>query len=288
MSEDKNPFLHGGVDGRDGTNGPDKMFDAKIAEQFMRAYLSLSDEERTAIISSSLAASSANGHGTDTTMDNDHADPEDNNAFNDDTTAHDDNVSRHHDHDKHTVNASDGVPDVDDSHDDGIIGTGDDVEEDGDWRTFDEIEEEDDDSVLIDNVDSGAVKLTDRIITYETNKFINPKTDKPYNRFTLMKTPPVLTFKQHHTGTSEDEDETVSIIMTRALAEKLHQLTGDILKAYNGIPLDDKNKEPVTLKNIKGKIQDMWTYEPVKLVITVIISLIIIALVVYGFLFATR
>lgn len=145
------------------------------------------------------------------------------------------------------------------------------------WSTFDEM---DDDAVLADNGDSGAVRLTDSIITYETDRYINPKTDKPYSRMRLRSQPPVLKFRQHKAGASEDES--VDIIITRPLAMQLSNLMGDIVKAYDGVPVEDKKREPFSFKHLRKSIADTWRYEPAKVIIVVLITIIAIVFGVYG------
>ena len=147
------------------------------------------------------------------------------------------------------------------------------------WSTFDEM---DDDAVLADNGDSGAVRLTDSIITYETDRYINPKTDRPYSRMRLRSQPPVLKFRQHKAGTSEDEDESVDIIVTRPLAMQLSNLMGDIVKAYDGVPVEDKKREPFSFKHLRKSIADTWRYEPAKVIIVVLITIIAVVFGVYG------
>ena len=140
----------------------------------------------------------------------------------------------------------------------------------------------DDDAVLADNGDSGAVRLTDSIITYETDRYINPKTDRPYSRMRLRSQPPVLKFRQHKAGTSEDEDESVDIIVTRPLAMQLSNLMGDIVKAYDGVPVEDKKREPFSFKHLRKSIADTWRYEPAKVIIVVLITIIAVVFGVYG------
>ena len=157
--------------------------------------------------------------------------------------------------------------------------SGSDTEDGEDWSTFDEM---DDDAVLADNGDSGAVKLTDSIITYETERYINPKTDRPYSRMRLRNQPPILKFRQHRAGTSEDEDESVDIIITRPLAMQLSALMADIVKAYDGVPLEERKKEPFSFKRLRKSISDTWRYEPAKVIIVVIIVIVFLVFGVYG------
>lgn len=259
-----NPFLKHSIpsSGDDGVENdgsmPSAEHDALIASRFMQIYHAMSDKQKNEILS-----------GVKFDDDSDH-DP----VYN-----HETSVPAVEDHGEPdgTDDGESPEPDDDIDEDESEDDTDDD-EPDDEYATFDEMEDE----VLADNGDSGAVKLTDSIITYETRRYINPKTDKPYSRMRLRKEPPVLEFRQHRRGTTEDEDEMVNIIITRSVAAQLNVLMGNILKAYDGIPIEDSKKEPFSIRNLKKNMANAWRYEPAKVVIAGIIIVVFLVLGVYG------
>lgn len=160
-----------------------------------------------------------------------------------------------------------------------------DGEEDEEWddealKTFDEMEEED---VLSDSDDSGAVRVLDSIVVYETENWLNEQTGKPYNRVRLRQQPPTINFKQHVTGDETGEyDSEVKLVVTRKLAMQLGSLFNAIAASYDGRPIEDKNKQPVTVESAKKWMSDQWKYEPGKVIIVAVLAVLAIALGLYA------
>lgn len=160
-----------------------------------------------------------------------------------------------------------------------------DGEEDEEWddealKTFDEMEEED---VLSDSDDSGAVRVLDSIVVYETENWLNEQTGKPYNRVRLRQQPPTIKFKQHVTGDETGEyDSEVKLVVTRKLAMQLGSLFNAIAASYDGRPIEDKNKQPVTVESAKKWMSDQWKYEPGKVIIVAVLAVLAIALGLYA------
>lgn len=164
----------------------------------------------------------------------------------------------------------------------------DDGSEDGDeeeWteeqlKTFDQLEEED---VLADSDSAGAVRVLDNIVVYETENWMNEQTGKPYNRIRLRQQPPTIKFKQHVSGDETGEyDSEVTLVVTRKLAMQLGTLFDAIVASYDGRPIEDKDKQPVTLESVKKWLSDQWKYEPGKVIVVCVLAALIVVLGVYA------
>lgn len=147
-------------------------------------------------------------------------------------------------------------------------------------KTFDQLEEED---VLADSDSAGAVRVLDNIVVYETENWMNEQTGKPYNRIRLRQQPPTIRFKQHVTGDETGEyDSEVTLVVTRKLAMQLGSLFDAIVASYDGRPIEDKDKQPVTLESVKKWLSDQWKYEPGKVIIVCVLAVLVVILGVYA------
>lgn len=147
-------------------------------------------------------------------------------------------------------------------------------------KTFDQLEEED---VLADSDSAGAVRVLDNIVVYETENWMNEQTGKPYNRIRLRQQPPTIKFKQHVTGDETGEyDSEVTLVVTRKLAMQLGSLFDAIVASYDGRPIEDKDKQPVTLESVKKWLSDQWKYEPGKVIIVCVLAVLVVILGVYA------
>lgn len=169
----------------------------------------------------------------------------------------------------------DGLPDYDDGSEDG----------EEEWteeqlKTFDQLEEED---VLADSDSAGAVRVLDNIVVYETENWMNEQTGKPYNRIRLRQQPPTIKFKQHVSGDETGEyDSEVTLVVTRKLAMQLGTLFDAIVASYDGRPIEDKNKQPVTIESAKKWLSDQWKYEPGKVIVVCVLAALVVVLGVYA------
>ena len=157
-----------------------------------------------------------------------------------------------------------------------------DLEDDdlSDEPTFDELQ--DDSEIIVDNGDNGAMKILDNLVVYEVDGWIDRNTGKPLSRMKLRQNPPVISFRQHVSGDEDgDKDSAVSLVVTRALADQMSTMFAKIRDSYDGI--EEKKRKPVTTDSIKEKIAMEWKYEPTKVVLTIVLILLLIAVVVYGF-----
>lgn len=153
----------------------------------------------------------------------------------------------------------------------------DDTAENVDFSTFD-----DSNTMLVDNNDSGAVRILDKIVTYEMVGWWNDAEDKPYNRLRLHQKPPVIKFKQHVTGdTDGDEDTEVSIVITRQLASQLATLFNMVQDSYDGKPVSDKHKRVKNWDYFVEYWKQMWKYNPVKVVFGTILTLVVLGSLIY-------
>ena len=149
-----------------------------------------------------------------------------------------------------------------------------------DEPTFDELQENDE--IIVDNGDNGAMKILDNLVVYEVDGWINRNTGKPFSRLKLRQNPPVISFRQHVSGDETGEqDSAVSLVVTRELADQMSTMFAKIRDSYDGI--QEKKRKPVTTNSIKEKIAMEWKYEPTKVVLTIVLVLLLIAVVVYGF-----
>ena len=149
-----------------------------------------------------------------------------------------------------------------------------------DLKTFDQLEEDD---VLADSNESGAVRVLDSIVVYETENWMNEQTGKPYNRVRLRQQPPTIKFKQHVSGDETGEyDSEVKLVVTRKLAMQLGFLFDAIVASYDGRPIEDKDKKPVTLESAKQWLSDQWKYEPGKVIVVAVLAVLAIVLGVYA------
>lgn len=149
-----------------------------------------------------------------------------------------------------------------------------------DLKTFDQLEEDD---VLADSSESGAVRVLDSIVVYETENWMNEQTGKPYNRVRLRQQPPTIKFKQHVSGDETGEyDSEVKLVVTRKLAMQLGSLFDAIVASYDGRPIEDKDKKPVTLESAKRWLSDQWKYEPGKVIVVAVLAVLAIVLGVYA------
>lgn len=158
----------------------------------------------------------------------------------------------------------------------------DDLEDDdlSDEPTFDELQE--DSEIIVDNGDNGAMKILDNLVVYEVDGWIDRNTGKPLSRMKLRQNPPVISFRQHVSGDEDgDQDSAVSLVVTRALADQMSTMFAKIRDSYDGI--EEKKRKPVTTNSIKEKIAMEWKYEPTKVVLTIVLIVLLIAVVVYGF-----
>lgn len=170
----------------------------------------------------------------------------------------------------------------DDNEDEDAIDDEDDLEDDdlGDEPTFDELQK--DSEIIVDNGDNGAMKILDNLVVYEVDGWIDRNTGKPLSKRKLRQNPPVISFRQHVSGDETGEqDSAVSLVVTRALADQMSTMFGKIRDSYDGI--EEKKRKPVTPNSIKEKIAMEWKYEPTKVVLTIVLILLLIAVVVYGF-----
>lgn len=165
----------------------------------------------------------------------------------------------------------------------GLIDDDEDSDDESDGNVDDEEENDDlNGETLLSNDDSGAVRVLDSLIYYEVQDWFNEKTGKPYNRIRLLQEPPRFIIRQHMTGDEIGEDDSmVTIVVNRELAAALSETFTDIRKSFDGEPLD-KKREPFSWTRVQKSISDMWKYEPIKVVLAIIIVLILIAAVVYG------
>lgn len=167
-----------------------------------------------------------------------------------------------------------------DSNSDIISGTNnvtDVTAENVDFSTFD-----DSNTMLVDNNDSGAVRILDKIVTYEMVGWWNDAEDKPYNRLRLHQKPPVIKFKQHVTGDVDgDEDTEVSIVITRQLASQLATLFNMVQDSYDGKPVSDKHKRVKNWDYFVEYWKQMWKYNPVKVVFGTILTLVVLGSLIY-------
>lgn len=146
-----------------------------------------------------------------------------------------------------------------------------------DFSTFDDA-----DSMLVDNNDSGAVRILDKIVTYEMVGWWNDAEDKPYNRLRLHQKPPVIKFKQHVTDDVDgDEDTEVSIVITRQLASQLATLFNMVQDSYDGKPVSDKHKRVKNWDYFVEYWKQMWKYNPVKVVFGTILTLVVLGSLIY-------
>ena len=153
----------------------------------------------------------------------------------------------------------------------------DDTAENVDFSTFD-----DSNTMLVDNNDSGAVRILDKIVTYEMVGWWNDAEDKPYNRLRLHQKPPVIKFKQHVTGDVDgDEDTEVSIVITRQLASQLATLFNMVQDSYDGKPVSDKHKRVKNWDYFVEYWKQMWKYNPVKVVFGTILTLVVLGSLIY-------
>lgn len=149
-----------------------------------------------------------------------------------------------------------------------------------DLKTFDQLEEDD---VLADSSESGAVRVLDSIVVYETENWMNEQTGKPYNRVRLRQQPPTIKFKQHVSGDETGEyDSEVKLVVTRKLAMQLGSLFDAIVASYDGRPIEDKDKKPVTLESAKQWLSDQWKYEPGKVIVVAVLAVLATVLGVYA------
>lgn len=149
-----------------------------------------------------------------------------------------------------------------------------------DLKTFDQLEEDD---VLADSSESGAVRVLDSIVVYETENWMNEQTGKPYNRVRLRQQPPTIKFKQHLSGDETGEyDSEVKLVVPRKLAMQLGSLFDAIVASYDGRPIEDKDKKPVTLESAKRWLSDQWKYEPGKVIVVSVLAVLAIVLGVYA------
>lgn len=149
--------------------------------------------------------------------------------------------------------------------------------EDVDFSTFD-----DSNTMLVDNNDSGAVKILDKIVTYEMVGWWDDAEDKPYSRLRLHQKPPVIKFKQHVTGdTDGDNDTEVSIVVTRQLASQLTTLFEAVQDSYDGKPVTDKHKKVKNWAYFVEYWKQMWKYNPVKVVFGTILTLVVLGSLIY-------
>ena len=147
-------------------------------------------------------------------------------------------------------------------------------------KTFDQLEEED---VLADSDSAGAVRVLDNIVVYETENWMNEQTGKPYNRIRLRQQPPTIKFKQHVSGDETGEyDSEVTLVVTRKLAMQLGTLFDAIVASYDGRPIEDKDKQPVTLESAKKWLSDQWKYEPGKVIVVCVLAALVVVLGVYA------
>lgn len=146
-----------------------------------------------------------------------------------------------------------------------------------DFSTFD-----DSSTMLVDNNDSGAVKILDKIVTYEMVGWWDDAEDKPYSRLRLHQKPPVIKFKQHVTGdTDGDNDTEVSIVITRQLASQLATLFNMVQDSYDGKPVSDKHKRVKNWDYFVEYWKQMWKYNPVKVVFGTILTLVVLGSLIY-------
>ena len=146
-----------------------------------------------------------------------------------------------------------------------------------DFSTFD-----DSNTMLVDNNDSGAVRILDKIVTYEMVGWWDDAEDKPYSRLRLHQKPPVIKFKQHVTGdTDGDEDTEVSIVVTRQLASQLATLFEAVQDSYDGKPVSDKHKKVKNWAYFVEYWKQMWKYNPVKVVFGTILTLVVLGSLIY-------
>lgn len=146
-----------------------------------------------------------------------------------------------------------------------------------DFSTFD-----DSNTMLVDNNDSGAVKILDKIVTYEMVGWWDDAEDKPYSRLRLHQKPPVIKFKQHVTGdTGGDNDTEVSIVVTRQLASQLATLFEAVQDSYDGKPVSDKHKKVKNWAYFVEYWKQMWKYNPVKVVFGTILTLVVLGSLIY-------
>lgn len=146
-----------------------------------------------------------------------------------------------------------------------------------DFSTFD-----DSNTMLVDNNDSGAVKILDKIVTYEMVGWWDDAEDKPYSRLRLHQKPPVIKFKQHVTGdTDGDNDTEVSIVVTRQLASQLATLFEAVQDSYDGRPVSDKHKKVKNWAYFVEYWKQMWKYNPVKVVFGTILTLVVLGSLIY-------
>lgn len=146
-----------------------------------------------------------------------------------------------------------------------------------DFSTFD-----DSNTMLVDNNDSGAVKILDKIVTYKMVGWWDDAEDKPYSRLRLHQKPPVIKFKQHVTGdTDGDNDTEVSIVVTRQLASQLATLFEAVQDSYDGKPVSDKHKKVKNWAYFVEYWKQMWKYNPVKVVFGTILTLVVLGSLIY-------
>lgn len=189
--------------------------------------------------------------------------------------------------------------DVDDLTDDSIVN--DDLNDEEDQDIDDDLDDEDevyddlgdetyDDiqkDIIISNDGDGVIRssndLTDSLITYETEGFIDPSTNKPYSRFHLMAHPVKLVFKQHTQGDDPDDYETVGFVVNRAFAYEMSNLFDNIRRAYDGQPLDrkDRVKENLTPDNIRRKVMRLIRDHPIQFGMTALVIVAIIAILFF-------
>lgn len=186
------------------------------------------------------------------------------------------------DHSNDDESVDDDAEEDEDDEDDEYVDDEDDLEDDdlSDEPTFDELQK--DSEIIVDNGDNGAMKILDNLVVYEVDGWIDRNTGKPLSRMKLRQNPPVISFRQHVSGDEDgDQDSAVSLVVTRALADQMSTMFAKIRDSYDGI--EEKKRKPVTTNSIKEKIAMEWKYEPTKVVLTIVLIVLLIAVVVYGF-----
>lgn len=259
------PEEHDGPESADHVDSADILHDRKRVDDLVKT--ALADGVQRSV-DDALAAGEATGRGAAANDDDDHGIDEEARRLIDEALA--------------DAGFTPTAEDDEDDPSDYDHGSEDDEEE---WseeqlKTFDQLEEED---VLADSDSAGAVRVLDNIVVYETENWMNEQTGKPYNRIRLRQQPPTIKFKQHVSGDETGEyDSEVTLVVTRKLAMQLGTLFDAIVASYDGRPIEDKDKQPVTLESAKKWLSDQWKYEPGKVIVVCVLAALVVILGVYA------
>lgn len=141
-------------------------------------------------------------------------------------------------------------------------------------------DDEDDEGAIYDSDREIAAKVMDHVIDIRVDGLYGDD-GRTNGRLRLRRHPPTMVFSKHRSGDESGNDAEVRVMMNQALAHRLSIIFHDMDMAFDGIRKTEKRR--FTWESFRKSVRDYWTYQPLKFVGGVLLAVVVVVLIIFGF-----